>query len=743
MTLPVSSNPASRTPLVIEPAPLLSDGPERMTFAHLFMLVRRRLGIVVLVIAIALLLALLLTAAAPKTYRAESDVVFEPRTTDIVPGASDGGSAPPPPMRTEEIETQIALITSREMAGTVFDSLKLSSDESFRAQVLDPPSAIGNVLQSIGIRRHASSQAMAMADDRFREKAIGYLLGHLQVNRIASSFSLQILVSDADRDRAAQVANAFAKLYSSDDVRQHSARNRMAAKVLEPRLDELRTQANADFAAVQAYRINHGLLSQSATGLTEQEISVYNQQIAEARATASRDASLLASAQAQLNRGGTAAVGAAGSSPVIASLRSQRAELASKEADLSSRFLDSYPDLVTVRQQIAALDRQINNEVDRVVHELAAQAKASAQRLASLQSSQSSARSQLSGDNGALVTLDDLQRKADASKALYQSYLERYNAVIAGSGAEQPNVRIVSLAAPPVLPISPKPLLNLVFGLLVGTLLGISTALVAELSYNGLTTADDVEQRLHVRSLGFVPKLDSLEQRAESPLATVAEYPDGAFAESLRGLISSINQTRSGRGKVIAVTSAIPGEGKTTISSCLALALAISHERVAILDCDIMRANLSGLWSSKSTELGLREMLQAGGEPVFETQPGEPTVIPIRMPFAKGERLNESDRFRNFVARLASRFDIVILDCAPILPIAEMREIVRYADSVVMVTRWRRTSDKTVRSAIRQLPMQVLADVGVVLNAMDMKKRSHFGGSDAAAFYRSYKNYYA
>ena len=94
------------------------------------------------------------------------------------------------------------------------------------------------------------------------------------------------------------------------------------------------------------------------------------------------------------------------------------------------------------------------------------------------------------------------------------------------------------------------------------------------------------------------------------------------------------------------------------------------------------------------------------------------------------------------IARLREQFDFVILDCPPILPIAETREIVALADHVVLVVGWRKTMDKIVKAAVRQLPRRVLAKTGIALNKVDMKKQVRFGGSDATSFYKHYESYY-
>ena len=111
--------------------------------------------------------------------------------------------------------------------------------------------------------------------------------------------------------------------------------------------------------------------------------------------------------------------------------------------------------------------------------------------------------------------------------------------------------------------------------------------------------------------------------------------------------------------------------------------------------------------------------------------PGDPAQI-----------LAGEDQNPELIAQLREHFDLIILDCAPVLPIAETRDIVALADNVIVVTRWRYTTDRVVRAALKKLPLQALGDLGVVLNRVDLRKKLRFGDGDPEIFAKSYKNYY-
>ncbi len=706
-----------------------NDG-DRLDLRRLLSLIRRQLLVIATTIAICLLLAFLITQNTQRRYTADADILLQPKIDVITPGPSDTDNDLP--RGSEQVETEIQFIQSDDLASKVYDQLDLARETAFTAQTLQTAS----LASRLGLATQATPVVSASAQ---RKAGIGLLARSVAVKRIGNSYALRLSVTNADPVLAAKIANGYATIYSGNQVAAKVSASQDAVGILRQRMEELRRQAQIDFGAVQQYRISNNLQSKSGTSLTEQEISAYNQQVTVARAEATHDAARLA-----LARSGKG-LGDATTSAVVNSLRSQRAALSIRVAELSERYLPQHPELVFAKQQLADLDSQITVEVSRAVTNLQANAEASAARLASLQTSLGGATSKLDMNNRALINLDDLERRAAASQALYESYLNRFKEVVAKSGAEQANSRLLSAASVPAQPSSPNFALNMALGLVLGVLLGTAGAVAVEGAYAGFTTGEDVERRLLVRCAGSVPLLESIDPHAGSPMETIELYPGGAFTESIRSVLAAIRQSTNSRNQVIAVTSAMPDEGKTTVAACLARTAAMAHERVAIIDCDVVRRNLSLTYGAVPGLPGLGLIFR--GSVKFDAVPpsdalGGATLFAITEPFEEGARLLEQGKLNRIIAQLRSQFDLIILDCAPVLPIAETRDIVALADNAIVVTRWRYTTDRIVRAALKKLPLQALGDLGVVLNRVDLRKKLRFGDGDPEIFAKSYANYY-
>jgi Mrp family chromosome partitioning ATPase len=193
------------------------------------------------------------------------------------------------------------------------------------------------------------------------------------------------------------------------------------------------------------------------------------------------------------------------------------------------------------------------------------------------------------------------------------------------------------------------------------------------------------------------------------------------------------------------VTSALPNEGKTTMAACLAQAAARTGERVIVIDCDSSRHQLSDTYATNDGQPGLREVLN--GEVTIAAALREDKergfhLLPIVKAFDADEPQIDATKMAALIAQLRDHFHLILLDTAPILPVAEGRELAAAADTVLMLGQWRKTSEQALASALDLLPPRVRATAGVVLSRIDMKKQSRFAREDAGAFYHSYRGYY-
>jgi polysaccharide biosynthesis transport protein len=686
--------------------PAVSD---RLDLTESIAFFRRRLSLILGVLALCLLAGLAYAMLAPKIYSAKATVML---TNDA---SEDIRSAGQPERRqavsSELVDTQVEIITSRGMAEQVAAAL-----------------GMGNGL--------TADQMRGVIDELQRE---------VSAERTGNSFALEIGYSATEAQAAATIANEYARQFASWELRSDQQNNAESRGLVQQRLGELRAQAQIDTAALQQYRNANNLQSTTGASLTEQEISAYNQEVTRARAEAAADEARLQTALAQLRSGSSGDdVGEALGSAVISSLRAQEAQAAGEVADLSSKYGSNHPQLIQARSRHTEVRAQIQAEIGRVVSNLRARRDVSQQRLASLSGSLASARGNLSQNNAAMVGLSDLERAAGASQGIYDAYLNRYKELLAAEGSERPNAKILTLAEVPTWPEHPKFPLILALSLVIGLGLGILAAYLAEASFDGVSTPDELEKTTGEHYLASIPLLKSVEPRIRHAVTAMQQSPNSAFAESFRTLETAISQVTHGGHQVIAITSALPDEGKTVLSCCLSYVLAQSGKKTILIDCDLRRAGISRLLDMRSYDHGLIEYLDGKTEINFDDLSDGRLfcVLPLRPSNEQPEHLLTGDAFIRLLDELRQRFDHIILDLPPILPIASSPVLASRADATVVTTLWRKTSRFALRAALKRLPPDQVNLVGVVLNQVDLRRRSHFERSDPSFFYKQYREYY-
>jgi capsular exopolysaccharide synthesis family protein len=224
------------------------------------------------------------------------------------------------------------------------------------------------------------------------------------------------------------------------------------------------------------------------------------------------------------------------------------------------------------------------------------------------------------------------------------------------------------------------------------------------------------------------------------------ERPLSAFAEAFRNLRTSIIYSRVDKQvRVIAVTSALPGEGKTTTAFCLGRTMAMSGSRTVVVDCDVRRRNINRLLGDEPA-VGLMEVL-AG------TATLDQALVPDRasgawfLPLARSaftpKDLFGGEAMNALLTELKKRFEFVVLDTAPVIPVADTRSLAPKADVVVFLAQWRKTPRKAVQAAF-DLLNSVGADIsGIALTQVDLREQAKYGYGDAGYYYRAYRKYYA
>ena len=707
--------------------------------------------------------AALYTFQQTPLYSATAKVIVDPNRFARSAGADVTTDAPLPSSLVDALlDTEVEVLRSRALARRVVKDFQLWNDPEFNLFNNEATAVSGGT--GFGGRANARGATPATLGKERKDKpdedapefsaVLNTVLDRLTVERSGPTYVIDVTFTSQHPVKAAKIANHFATRFVRDQRARKADSSEEASELLRGRITELRRQVQKAEEAIASYRASNGLMSAEGANLTEQEISSLSNQLTLVQGVQAEKEARLRTARQQLASGSVGDnVAEALGSPVIANLRAQRSVVSRKSAELQSRYGERHPEVQRVERELADIDKQIGSEIKRVLSGLEAEAQVARRQAGSIATNLNRAHSQLARNNAATVRLNELERSAAAVRTLYENYLRRFEEITTRQGMEKADAQILSAADQPLLPTSPNIPLNLSFGLVLGLIGGTSAVFLARNTSSGLATADEVERIIERPCVGSIPLLSSTFTRADRefrgarPEEWVIARPNSAFTEAIRNLRASV--MRSGIGgttsQVLAITSALPNEGKTTTTLCLGRVTAADGRAVVLVDCDLRRRSVSKRLGLKS-EAGLVEVL-AGEASLDDALQCEQTtglwILPTLAGSANTKDLLSTPAFDQLLRDLRTRFELVLLDLPPVLPVADVRNVAPMADAVLLLVRWRATHRGAVESANQILVRADAPFISVALNGVDVRQQARHGYGDPGYYYGSYSSYYS
>ena len=274
--------------------------------------------------------------------------------------------------------------------------------------------------------------------------------------------------------------------------------------------------------------------------------------------------------------------------------------------------------------------------------------------------------------------------------------------------------RIISPANLPDEPVSPNTARDFTLALAVGLILGLGAAYVL-----ALLGDEGEEEQKQVAALGDIPVFIELPVVDDDPGLSILYRPTAPFSEALRGLRTTVRFAIP-KHRVIQVASAMPNDGKTTVSANLAYALAVDGFRVLVIDADLRTRGLSEMMGLEDEKAGLATVLMQGGPPFevpawHDKEANVWVVAAGRSDVGPAELLGQPT-FGVLMNWLREEFDVVIIDSPPLLPVTDGSLIAREVDDVLLTVGQRSTADQ-VAKARGTLDNIGIAPTGTIINA--------------------------
>ncbi|MEL6541808.1 MAG: polysaccharide biosynthesis tyrosine autokinase [Pseudomonadota bacterium] len=572
--------------------------------------------------------------------------------------------------------------------------------------------------------------------------------GGVLITRSGQTRVIDITAINTDPAFAAASANLIAEAYLQGQIDTKTARTDATLDTVNAKMAELERNAVEAQAAVDNYRAARGLVSANGSTNAEQEVSNLNQQLASARADLAEKQGRLNAARTQLERGGSGAdVGAALNSGTVSNLRQEESRLSAELSVLQSRYGPLHPERVEAEAKLSEVRGNIQQEINRVISNLQADVQTAQSRVSSLQGSRSTALGALQRNGQSQAGLTELEQRALAAQAIFQAFLSRSQESGALRDTAMADAVLTARASVPEFPSSPNYPLISAAGVFVAFIAGFVSIGLAEYLRRGIQTKRDVERKLRLRYAGAIPTLKSTldgKKTDEAPHDYVISSPHSLFAESFRSVRTFLTLSPGKRPRAIAITSALPGEGKTTTSVCVARTAAAEGSRILLVDADFRRRGSSELIAYES-DFDIFNYITGDAkleDCIFRDELSGLDVLGSNEAIGSQQLPLTQERIERMFNELKDRYDAVIVDTAPLLGVAEGRIIASCADRVLVVTQWKKTSARAVEAAVDMLTDAKAKVTGLSLTQVDIRRYASTGEGDVYAYTKKFRGYY-
>lgn len=676
--------------------------------------VYRNRFLIAAIIVVCALLGLAVALLSTPIYRATASIQIDQQSAKVL-GTEDLEPTLSPLEAERFLQTQVDVIRSRSLAERVSKDLRLPEREEF-LNIVGP----------------------AADQQKLREKVLTTLRDNLSVDLPRNSRVVRISFDSPSPHLSAEIANSFGKNHIVGNLQRRFDTSTYSRDFLQGQLAETKRRLEQSERAMIAYARGARLIDASGgisgadqTGprsLTTSNLVQLNQSYSAAKS---------ARIQAQ-QRWGQAQATPLMSLPEVLSnstvqdLVQRRAELQAQMTEERQRRKEDHPAIIQARAEIEELDRQIGAHARSIRLSIRDQFLVAAKQEAALSGNVGQLKNETLAEQDRGVRYNILKREADTNRELYDGLLQRFKEISAAAGVTINNIAFVDEAEPPLGPIKPRPLINLILGGFGGLALALLLVAVREKIDDHIRSPEDVEEKLDAPLLGVIPKLS-----AKLVPRDLLLDPKSSLSEAYLATVTTLelsSDTEETKGSLL-VSSSTQSEGKSTSALAIAKTYADLGRKVLLLDADLRRPNLHRLagvekgWGLTALLTGKKTL----GEVVVKLKGERIDFIPAGRPPANPALLLSSNAFRNVIRELCRDYHVVVIDGPPVMGFADAPRLSELADHTVFVVQATQAHRGRAKTALKRLFVARARIAGVILTKYDPKKNG-LGAYDSYSY---------
>ena len=671
--------------------------------------------------AASLLLAVLVVLVVPHRFTAATQILIDPTDLHAV------GNEPNPANQTNDaavllVESQVRVLGSDSVLRRVVSAESLDHDPEFVGQ----PSALRGLMAFVGLGGARRADPTLIALNALKRK--------LQVKRAERTYVVDVSVSSQDPAKAARLANAVAQAYlvEQTDVRSDAARQ--ISQSLSARLNELKDRVREAEDRVETFKARNNILGASGQLVNEQQLSELNNQLGVTHAhTAAAKARLDQVERLQLSKDEIGAFPEAVQSQTITALRSQYAEVMRREAEQMTSLGQRHPAVIEIQAEAARLRKMVEDEIHRIALAARSEYESARANEAALAANLETLKHSAVTTNEAMVTLRELERDVQASRAVYESFLVRARETGEQERLDTKNIRVISRAElPQRRSFPPSNLLLAVGALLLGV--GAGTGIVIMRDTNGgalprVGGISVVRRKLARTAKDFwpsagssssIPVLAVLPNVDTSFGLNAAEDPNSRFAMEIRKVIEAVRASHKTRGNPTILVVAADDEDDTAAVALTFAAVAAATQRVLLIDADLQRRTLSAIDADQS-QAGLVDVASGRrrlSDVITRDRETNLNLVSFVSPNSRRDRpISEADVRQAFDQ--TRRFDMVIVAAVELGSDPSTCFFAGLVDHILLVARADEQNKAAVEQFVARLGLDARKVRGVVLTGAE------------------------
>jgi polysaccharide biosynthesis transport protein len=690
------------------------ESATQRTLQDYLLILRERIWYIVVVFLVVFSSSLVFTLSQPKIYQGAASVQIFRRDPVVMQSQAvidnEVRSA-------EDLNTQVKVLESGTIIDKVADRIKGDDLRAFLA-----PYEKGDTGEPLSVST--------------------LLLKNRKIVPQRLSLVIAVQYEHSDPQIAAKVAEFFVDEYISYNARMRIEGSLKAYEELKIQADEQRRKVDEFAAKLQAYREKNNLISlDSRKDIVNETLKKLNLDASDAKAKLSAAEIRWTQVKERMASGGELTdLPFIASNELIIDLSKKLADKAIEVSQLRKRYRENHP---TLSQAVQSLN-QTETEYKRAIAAAAAAIESEYQN--ALRNDQQ-ARAALDAQQAESLATDrfandynQIDREMKMNEQFLESLQARMKETSMTSTIETQNARIIDHAQPPKRPVSPNIPLNLGLGFLGGIGLGLAFAFFVAYVDDRVKSSFDIEAIVGVPLIGIIPEIKRMEQQDKAQI--VVNNADRQVAEAFLTLHSSLRlKDESKNAKVILTTSTIPGEGKSFLSTNIALTFAAHGERVVVVDCDLRKPNihksfrvenLKGVIDVITGTAPLDDVIVRNLHPNFD-------VIPAGGRAKNPTQILNSKNFELMISDLKKRYDRVFIDTPPLAAVSDAMIVLPLCDGSIFTIFFNKVRRKAAQFAAKKLLEANVPVFGAVLNGLNLAVSGYY----YSQYYdKSYKDYY-